>query len=109
MKTYQITISSVDLPYVLEAIGLRALSLQQSIQSQVQAAEKIETSQPIVVPKDPETKQWLKEIEKVAGGSRKEKRDRLMKLIKAHPELTTAEIARRAGVSYLTAHKARKA
>ena len=24
MKTYQITLSSVDLPYVLEAIGLRA-------------------------------------------------------------------------------------
>ena len=122
MKTYQITLSSVDIPYVLEAIGLRAMSLQHEIQRQIQETEQrlLETQKPIVVPQAPaqitpdaEVEAWHKEIQKVASktaktGSRAKKKAFLMKLIKENPNLSTAEIARRAGVSYVTAYKARK-
>ena len=119
MKTYQITLSSVDLPYVLEAIGLRAMSLQHEIQRQIHETEQrlLQAQKPIVVPQepkaDPEVEAWHKEIQKVASktaktGSRAKKKAFLMKLIKENPNLSTAEIARRAGVSYVTAYKARK-
>lgn len=125
MKTYQITLSSVDIPYVLEAIGLRAMSLQHEIQRQIQETEQrlLETQKPIVVPQEPkekvsvdaEVEAWHKEIKKVAKksttktSSRAKKKAHLLKLIKENPDLPTAEIARRAGVSYVTAYKARKA
>lgn len=123
MKTYQITLTSADIPYVLEAIGLRAMSLQHEIQRQIQETEQrlLETQKPIVVPQAPaqitpdaEVEAWHKEIQKVAKkstktGSRAKKKAHLLKLIKENPDLSTAEIARRAGVSYVTAHKARKA
>lgn len=137
MKTYQISISSADLPYVMEAITLRALTLQQSINNQIVAFEeaerkrqdearraalpdpfendmdipvtKVELTKPIIVPKAPtDISEHIKEVAKV---SRKQKRAALMRILKAKSsaDLSTAEIARRAGVSYVTAHKARAA
>ena len=119
MKNYQITITGTDVPYLIEAIGLRALSLQRSIQMQVeeieakarQAIEQPKTitiaAEPIVVPKEakveaPEPKEKI---------SRKAKRAILMRILRAKgaEDLSTAEIARRAGVSYVTAMKARHA
>lgn len=116
MKTYNISITSADLPYIMEAIKLRALNLQQAIAQQMVAADDYERQKeaearraampdpfadPIVVPKG----------DKKPEVSRKEKRAGLIKLIKSKEgaTLSTAEIARRAGVSYVTAHKARAA
>lgn len=119
MKTYQITLSSADVPYVMEAIALRAMSLQHEIQRQINENEQrlLQAQKPIVVPQeskvDAEVEAWHKEIKKAAktakSGSRAKKKAALMQIIKENPDLSTAEIARRAKVSYVTAHKARKA
>lgn len=119
MKTYQITLSSADVPYVLEAIGLRAMSLQHEIQRQINETEQrlLQAQKPIVVPQgakvDAEVEAWHREIKKVAKaaktGARAKKKAVLMQIIKDNPDLSTAEIARRAKVSYVTAAKARKA
>lgn len=68
---------------------------------------------PIIVPKQltevtPSQEKHAKAMEPV---SRKYKRALLMRILKAKgsADLSTAEIARRAGVSYVTAHKARAA
>lgn len=117
MKTYQITLSSADVPYVLEAIALRAVSLQHEIQRQINETEQrvVAPQNPIVVSEnkvDAEVEAWHKEIKKVAkkaSGSRAKKKANLLKIIKENPDFSTAEVARRAGVSYVTAYKARKA
>lgn len=116
---YNISISQADLPYVIEAIGLRAMTIQESIRAQVRAEEEARIrkadeerraamsdpfdDKPIIVPPT------LKEV--IGKVTREEKRDGLMRVLKAKgaDDLTTAEIARRAGVSYVTAAKARKA
>lgn len=78
-------------------------------------AKKVELnlSKPIIVPKQltevtPAQEKHAKAMEPV---SRKAKRAALMRILKAKgsADLSTAEIARRAGVSYVTAHKARAA
>ena len=140
MKTYQISISAADLPYVMEAITLRAMTLHQSIQNQIIALEEEDRKrqdearraalpdpfdEPIV-PKELLPAAQIKHAEdlekhvisdvdkateKKAPVSRKYKRAMLMRVLKSKnaADLSTAEIARRAGVSYVTAHKARAA
>lgn len=119
MKTYQITLSSADVPYVMEAIALRAMSLQHEIQRQINETEQrlLQAQKPILVPQeakvDAEVEAWHREIKKVAKaaktGARAKKKAVLMQIIKDNPDLSTAEIARRAKVSYVTAAKSRKA
>lgn len=67
---------------------------------------KVELNKPIVVPKTEPAPQPEKPVV-----SRKYKRALLMRILKAKgsADLSTAEIARRAGVSYVTAMKARNA
>ncbi len=127
---YNISISQADLPYVIEAIGLRAMTIQESIRAQVRAEEEARIrkadeerraalpdpfdDKPIIVP--PTFKEVVEtskaqtiHADAVAKPSRKEKRAALMRVLKSKgaADLTTAEIARRAGVSYVTAMKAR--
>lgn len=95
MKTYQITVTAADLPYIIEAIGLRALTLQQAIQTQ---CAQPEIKSEIVVPPEAPKKRTRKSS----------KRDAVLKILAKNPNISTAELARRAEVSYVTAAKARK-
>lgn len=116
MKNYQITISGGDVPYILEAIGLRAISLQQSIRMQIEEVEararQAEQPKTITISSDPiAIPEKTKEEPNVKTVSRKSKRAALMRVLRSKnaTDLSTAEIARRAGVSYVTAMKARHA
>lgn len=132
MKSYNLIVKKEDFSYIVAAIALRAEVLQDSLRLQMHELEekerrqaeeairaklpdpfdddlsipqkKMETNKPIVVPKA------APQIEKPAA-SRKQKRAALMRILKSKgsADLSTAEIARRAGVSYVTAHKARAA
>lgn len=126
MKNYQISFSYADLPYVMEAITMRALTLQQSIQDQIVASDqedikRREEERRAALP-DPFAEEFeIKDTEIIITSdeikpekpavSRKQKRAALMRILKSKgsADLSTAEIARRAGVSYVTAHKARAA
>lgn len=134
MSTYNILVHEQDVGFLIEAIDLRARFLKDMIRADVQAineerarqrdAERraalpdpFEQDKPIIVPKEvievsPAQVVHAEAASKdIARGSRKAKRAALMRILKSKgsAELTTAEIARRAGVSYVTAHKARAA
>lgn len=136
MDTYNIYITQADLPYVIEAIGLRAVTIQESIRSQVKILEeqhrrqiedqqrrKAEEERRAAMPDPFEQTPTFQELIEVSKAqvehakavekqpSRKQKRATLMRVLKGKgaADLSTAEIARRAGVSYVTAMKARKA
>ncbi len=129
MDTYNIYITQADLPYVIEAIGLRAVTIQESIRSQVKILEeqhrrqiedqqrrKAEEERRAAMPDPFEPAPTFQELiataqPKEKQPSRKQKRATLMRILKGKgaADLSTAEISRRAGVSYVTAAKARKA
>jgi len=127
MSTYNLLVHQQDIGFLLEAIDLRARFLKDMIVHEIQAVEEERArkrdaerraalpdplAEPIVVPKEVTqvTPAQVEHAEAIEP-SRKQKRATLMRIIKGKnaAELSTAEIARRAGVSYVTAHKARKA
>ena len=120
MNTYTLQVNKEDFAYIIAAIGQRAEILQGALMIQAQGNEEharrqADEARRAALP-DPlaQTEQPIK-VDKVetsptpALPSLKQRRAALMRILKskeAH-ELTTAEIARRAGVSYVTAAKAR--
>lgn len=125
MSTYQLLVHQQDIGFLLEAIDLRARFLKDMIQQDVRATDeerarqrdaeqrrKEDEARRAAMPDPFETQIIVKPDPAPAKvPTRKQKRVAMIKLIKssAAEDLTTAEIARRAGVSYATAHKARKA
>lgn len=118
MNTYTLQVNKEDFAYIIAAIGQRAEILQGALMIQAQGNEEharrqADEARRAALP-DPlaQTEQPIK-VDKVETSpelpSLKQRRAALMRILKskeAH-ELTTAEIARRAGVSYVTAAKAR--
>jgi response regulator of citrate/malate metabolism len=123
MNLVHLTISEADLPFLMEAINLRSMSLQEELRCQV-----IEQRQRLEAKQEAERKAKLAEVtpaqtihidaisplEKAitvteeAKPSLAERRAALKKLLstKEGRALSIAEIARQTGVSYVTARKA---
>jgi len=132
MNTYNLIVHQQDVGFLLEAIDLRARFLKDMIQHEIQATEEerarkrdaerraampdpFEQDKPIIVP-TPTLQEAVKfknsQLNQEATErqpTRKQKRAMLLRLVKKNSDLSIAEIARRAGVAYATAHKAYKA
>ncbi len=120
MNNYHLSFVETDIPYIIEAIGLRSIMLQESIRMQVKNIEETrrrdaDAERRAALPDPFDAKEPItikaSEPQQEEKKSRKQKRAALMRVLnsKASAELSTAEIARRAGVSYVTAMKARAA
>lgn len=133
---YQLSITKADLPYVIEAIGLRAATLQESLRMQARDIEeqerrKAEEARRAAMP-DPlkpieaiiekaeqkmaeitpeETNKIRKAMVKtIAKPSLAERRETLQKMLadKMMKDWSTAAIARACGMSYVAVANARK-
>lgn len=118
---YQLTITKSDLPYVIEAIGLRAATLQESLRMQARDIEeqerrKAEEARRAAMP-DPFQEQANTITipaeapkEEPAKPSLAERRELMMKMLadKSMRDWSTSAIASACGMSYVTVAKARK-
>jgi DNA-directed RNA polymerase specialized sigma24 family protein len=116
MNMIHLTVTEADFPFLMEAINLRSMSLQDALRRQlIEQRAKQEAQQ------EAERKAKLAEVTPAqvihidaispleeAKPSLNERRAALKKLLstKEGRALSIAEIARRAGVSYVTARKA---
>ncbi len=135
MNTYQLVVHQQDVGFLLEAIDLRARFLRDMSPQDVRATDEERARQRDAeqrrqeeearrealpdpfdepfddpfIPDDQIEVKLLAPEKKVI--SRKAKRYNLLRILRSKnaAELTTAEISRRAGVSYVTAAKARRA
>jgi len=121
MNLVHLTISEADLPFLMEAINLRSMSLQDELRRQV-----IEQRQRLEAKQEAERKAKLAQVtpaqtihidatspleeakSPLAERPLRERRAALKKLLstKEGRFLSIAEVARRTGVSYVTARKA---
>ena len=119
---YQLTITKSDLPYVIEAIGLRAATLQESLRMQARDIEEQERrkadearraampdpfqAQTITVPVETPPAEEPAPVK----ASLEERRALLKKMLadKTMKDWSTSAISRACGMSYVTVAKARK-
>jgi hypothetical protein len=119
MNLVHLTIAEADLPFLMEAINLRSASLQDELRRQV--IEQRARKEAQAAREEAERKAKLKEITPAqvihidatspleqAKTSLADRRAALKKLLstKEGRALSIAEVARRTGVSYVTARKA---
>jgi response regulator of citrate/malate metabolism len=113
MNMIHLSIPETDFPFLMEAISLRALSLQNALRQQ-RFEQNIITGERTVNKEEASKKveEIIKKAKKPQAAkpktSLKERRDALQALLstKEGRFLPIAEIARRTGVSYVTARKA---
>lgn len=119
MNLVHLTIAEADLPFLMEAINLRSASLQDELRRQV--IEQRARKEAQAAREEAERKAKLKEVTPAqvihidatspleqAKTSLADRRSALKKLLstKEGRALSIAEVARRTGVSYVTARKA---
>lgn len=102
MNTLTFTISKEDFPFLIAALSQRHDTLQGSLIMQARDAER--RQEQIVVPQQAPK---AAPVKKAAKAPLAQRRALLQKLAKTN--ISVAELARQAGVSYVTAQKARNA
>lgn len=120
MNLIHITVTEADFPFLMEAISLRSMSLQEELRRQLVSQrlekerqakiEKITPAQTVHADATSTVTVTIPSEDKSSLNERplRERRAALKKLLstKEGRALSIAEIARRAGVSYVTARKA---